>query len=544
MGYEGASVTGGRAGNGRASLDGTDGFTIIEVLVAIILLVVGILGALIMINTANGTTLANQARTGGVNLAREVAEGSRAVGDTLTYSKLSTGCAAPSSPANPCSSSSLVVTALKAQPGLASIGGPGTWTVRREGIDYSINVSVCSMDDPGDGAGSHSSGGPFCADVGTGGSADNDPDDYKRVVVDVRWSGTRGTEDARAVALVRSDGANGPAVTCLAPTGQNCPLSSPPSITSSSTTSISLTAKISGDATRLVWYVDGAFQGTVTPSGGTAQFTWQLGTVGSASQVVDGTYAVSATAIDENGDSGSQGSVQVQVNRRAPVAPSGFLAGRDTVILGNGSIGGVDVEWLPVPDKDVLYYRVYRKTGSTSVLVHQTSGPGVVSYTDRTVPANPTTWSAPCSNPRQAAASQLYYYVVAVDQSGTSPREGTQTSQIDVNACNTPPHDPPTDALSIVQNPDGTLTLTGQLPAAPGDADANDKVNAIRLYRWEGGNTPRASGDRIQYQPVGSATSFTYTDPSPRPDGVDQSYCFTTVDLRLQESNCSNVVVG
>ena len=62
---------------------------------------------------------------------------------------------------------------------------------------------------------------------------------------------------------------------------------------------------------------------------GDAQFTWQLGTVGSASQVVDGTYEVSATAIDANGDSGTQGSVQVQVNRRAPVAPSGFLAGRE-----------------------------------------------------------------------------------------------------------------------------------------------------------------------------------------------------------------------
>ena len=189
----------------------------------------------------------------------------------------------------------------------------------------------------------------------------------------------------------------------------------------------------------MVWYVNGTFVGTVTPSGGTAQFTWQLGTVGSGSEVVDGTYEVSATAIDANGDSGTQGSIQVQVNRRAPVAPTGFLAGRDTVILGNGSIGGVDVEWLPVADKDILYYRIYRDDGSGPVLVHETSGPGVNSYTDRTVPANPTTWSAPCSNPRQAAASQLYYYVVAVDQSGPSPREGAQTAQIDVNSCNTPP---------------------------------------------------------------------------------------------------------
>ena len=158
-------------------------------------------------------------------------------------------------------------------------------------------------------------------------------------------------------------------MSCLAPTGKSCPLASPPLITLASTKSISFTATISGDATRLVWYVDGAFVGTVTPSGGTAQFTWQLGTVNSGSEVFDGTYEVSATAIDANGDSGTQGSVQVQVNRRVPVAPAGFLSGRDTVILGNGTIGGVDVEWLPVPDKDILYYRIYRNSGSSPVLV-------------------------------------------------------------------------------------------------------------------------------------------------------------------------------
>ena len=114
-----------------------------------------------------------------------------------------------------------------------------------------------------------------------------------------------------------------------------------------------------------------------------------------------------------------------------------------------------------------------------------------------------------------------------------------------MNSCNTPPVDPPTNALTLAQNANGTLTLTGTLPAAPGDADAGDKINAVRVYRWAGGGTPRASGDRVEYQPVGSAaSSFTYTDPSPQPGGVEQSYCFTNVDLRLQESNCSNVVVG
>ena len=100
-----------------------DGFTIVEVLVAIVILTVGVLGALVLINTANGTTLANEARTGGVNLAREVAEGSRAVQETVPYSQLSNGCPTPSSPANPCATTSPIVTALQAQPGLAADSG-------------------------------------------------------------------------------------------------------------------------------------------------------------------------------------------------------------------------------------------------------------------------------------------------------------------------------------------------------------------------------------------------------------------------------------
>jgi len=518
-----------------------DGLSIIEVLVAILLLLIGILGALVMIDTANGTTLANRAKTGGVNLAREVAEGSRAVQETVPFSELSDGCAAPSSPDNPCSSSSPIVAALQAQPGLAPEPSTpaGKWTIEREGILYTVEVSVCAMDDPSDNYGSHATGGPWCADA-TGGSADTAPEDYQRLIAEVAWSGTRGNENARAIALLQSDGANGPAVTCLRPTNSPCPNSSSPLITSETT--LPFTATISGVANRLVWYVDGAFNGTITPSGGSASFTWNLGTVGSGSGVVDGSYEISATAFDLNGNSGTTGSVQVQVNRRAPTAPGGFLAGRNTLTGGNGSIGGVDLDWLPVPDKDVLYYRIYSRAGSGSAtLVHQTADTDVTSYIDRFPPANPTTWSAPCANPRQAAASTLNYWVVAVDQNGASPRQGTPTSEIEVNACNTPPKNPPTNALTLTQNANDTLTLSGALPANPTDNDAGDKVQAVRIYRWENGN-PRDIADRLEYVPV--TGNFTFTDLAPRPGGEAQKYCFTNVDMRMQESSCSNEVTG
>ena len=530
----------------RAAVHRQEGFTIIEVLVAILLLTIGILGALVMIDSANGTTAANSVRTGGVNLAREVADGSRAVQETVPFAQLTDGCPTPSSPANPCPATAPVVAALQGQPGIApdADAPAGQWTITRDGYAYGVKVAVCGMDDPSDGLGDHSSGGPFCADGPAGGSADNAPKDYQRLTVDVSWSGSRGNEDTRSVALLQSDGVNAPAVSCLRPTSSPCPITATPMITDPATTSLPFAMNVAGPVSRIVWYVDGAFKGTVTPSGNTAAFTWSLGTVGSGSEVFDGTYQLSATAFDVNGKSGTTGSVQVQVNRRKPAAPGGFVAGRDTLIGGNGAIGGVDVSWLPVPDKDVLYYRVYRRVGTGSALMlTQTSGSGVTSYVDRTPPSNPSSWSAPCANPRQAATSTLTYYVVAVDQSGAAPRDGTQPTAKDVNACNTPPKNPPANILSLANNANGTVTLSGSLPSAPTDPDAGDSVGSVRIYRWSGSSTPSDPADRLELVPV-TGSSFTFTDPAPRPGGVTQKYCFTNLDTRMQESSCSNVVSG
>jgi hypothetical protein len=270
----------------------------------------------------------------------------------------------------------------------------------------------------------------------------------------------------------------------------------------------------------------------------------------SPTRVQDGTYEISAIAFNASGLSGTTGSVQVQVNRQIPGQPPGFLAGRDTKITGNGTIGGVDLDWLPVGDGDVLYYRIYRQIGTAApVLLATTADDSITAYTDLTPPANPTNWTAngtqktACSSPIQSASSSLSYYVVAVDQNGASPREGTPTATIDVNKCNHVPKPIPC-CISIINNADGTLSLNGSLPAAPTDPDSGDAVNALRVYRWTGGSatTPSIVADRYEFLFVAGLTGF--TDFSPRPGGVNQKYCITTVDTHMEESACSNVVTG
>ena len=50
-----------------------------------------------------------------------------------------------------------------------------------------------------------------------------------------------------------------------------------------------------------------------------------------------------------------------------------------------------------------------------------------------------------------------------------------------------------------------------------------------------------------RYQLIGTTSGSpvtSYTDTSPDPSGVTQSYCVTAVDTRLDESSCSNTVTG
>src|SRR3954447_8347363 len=84
-----------------------DGFTIIEVLVAIFLLLLGVVGSVTMINTANAVTSNNKSREGATNLAKQIEEAARVVDyDTLNNAVTGSGV-------------TQVVATLQGQPGLS-----------------------------------------------------------------------------------------------------------------------------------------------------------------------------------------------------------------------------------------------------------------------------------------------------------------------------------------------------------------------------------------------------------------------------------------
>src|SRR4051812_25445833 len=137
------------------------GFTLVEVLVAAVIIAVGLVGLVALNFTASHATTTTRDREGATNLGREVVEALAAA----RYQDLT--------PAT-------VTGTLQATPGLAATAGYSGWTLVRRGAPYTLAIGGCSVDDPADGNGAHDSS--FCSGSAIG-TADAQPIDYKRFAV-------------------------------------------------------------------------------------------------------------------------------------------------------------------------------------------------------------------------------------------------------------------------------------------------------------------------------------------------------------------------
>jgi prepilin-type N-terminal cleavage/methylation domain-containing protein len=117
------------------------GFSMVEVLVGVTILLIGVLGVATIVNVANQTTSVSIAREGATNLSRELLERAREV----PYGDLTPAGAA---------------AAMQDLSGLGNAGDGSTWTIRRrvpvdgdstQGYTYTVTVDACDIDDPSDG---------------------------------------------------------------------------------------------------------------------------------------------------------------------------------------------------------------------------------------------------------------------------------------------------------------------------------------------------------------------------------------------------------
>jgi prepilin-type N-terminal cleavage/methylation domain-containing protein len=277
------------------------GFTLVEVLVAIVVLTIGLLGTFAVLRTSEHTTLTNRERQAETSLAREVLE------DAGSLPTVDLTSAALPGALTPLISGSTVVS--------------GGLQVPRGPAQYTAGVIVCSLDDPSDGLGSHSAppapGGVWCPDVqptpSPNPSPDPTPDDEERVSVTVQALGDPSGPQVQQSTLIFNHGLL--AISCLTVAGGACPGVSQ-TVSYSATSTLTFSVTTGSQAASVQWLVDGSnpTSGQLTggetdpyrPAAATSSFTWQL-------PQVPGTYTISAQAQDAQGNTGPPATVQIKI---------------------------------------------------------------------------------------------------------------------------------------------------------------------------------------------------------------------------------------
>jgi prepilin-type N-terminal cleavage/methylation domain-containing protein len=393
------------------------GFTLIEVMVTMLILVVGIAGAIAMIDGANARTLANKEREAGNALTREVIEAARSV----PYRQLTPTTA---------------LAQLQAIPGLEDTDPGGVWTVERRNQTYTISLGVCSVDDDQDGFGT--TGGGFCAAQTS--TADQNPDDYKRISVDVSWVRGGVTRDIKQVGIVNNEASSsGPSVefTNQVPAGEEITLPTP---------SINFTVQAEDGTAVIRFAVDGVLLDSATTSPTT--FKWDIDTAGT--HIPDGTYIVSVTAFDAEGTPGPTKSRTIRLNRDAPAAPEDVFGGWNS--RWGDATDLVELQWSRNTEPDVTGYRVYRKLASGDQVVPGCDQPTAPSFTD-------------CIDHNPPAGATIDYYVVALDQNPATgqPREGGKSLVLTATRATTKPNQAAT--LSAVEDNGSVVLVWDDAPA-------------------------------------------------------------------------------
>ena len=461
------------------------GFTIIEVTMAAFILLVGMVGALTLITSSSNVLTRDNQRVTATNLARELVENARVVDyDTLINIP----------------STARMVAAMQALPNMGSTVG-GTWQIKRRGTTYTVTPSACLYDDPSDNLMASHAGLGYCsnvADAPTGNSTykpDANGDDFRRVTFTLSWRGPRGSSRSltQPVMVANPSGGLGPRIISF------------PSLTigraQSSTTTASFLVTASTNANSIVWnsddgtsHPDVTSATSVSSTQSTWTLNWPLGAASDPTGILDGTYQLTAQAIDALGVAGDTKVATLTLDRRQPFAPGSFAGGHDTR---DGDI--LDFDWTPNRERDVVGYRIYYEGADGAI--------GGTGANADTLVCSKDQFASSCTISTGVPSGAGKYFIKAVDATG----EG--------------------DALEFGVGAPGTRPSTPvglQMPTA-GNLQWNPPGSgSVAFYRIYRGGTAIANR-------VGRTSGMTWADSDPPVHG--QTYYVTAVDSKYNESD-------
>jgi type II secretory pathway pseudopilin PulG len=465
-----------------------DGFTLIEALMAAVILIIGLIGLLGLLDASVKASASTRAREGATGLARQVIEDAR----TIPYAQV-----IPSS----------IETQLKLMNGLEKLP-----QIERRGFTYTVKVSECAVDDPKDGL-AKTHGSTFCTEQQewkTGGVEDSEPEDLKRITAEVSWTFQKHTSTVKQVSTLTAAGqAIGLIATKLELTSPACPSvscvgkSTEPVITEAAAKTLTFSVAFPEGTTTVDWSLEGAKQEELTPASKATSltFSWTINEAAKSIYVSDGTYQVAAQAVNSTGVIGPPISIPVRLIRGVPAAPSEFVGGFNTVYNSGGATEVAEFQWKANTERNVIGYRVYDPTHKLICPESLESLSTTTSCIDLSLPAE--------------KPSERAYSVVALYRNAGEEVQQSSAGTITIKRAESTTPNAPTK-LILTKNADGSVTLKWEAPksgAAP---------YFYRIYRGSTDYTSR----------YGETTSTEFTDNDAT---ITHEYWVTAVGSHLTE---------
>jgi prepilin-type N-terminal cleavage/methylation domain-containing protein len=339
----------------RASLRSQSGFTLIETLVAAVILVVGLIGLLGLIDISSKASATTRAREGATSLAREILEDAR----TIPYAQV-----IPTS-----IESQLQAMSAEGKYPLADGSSAAGWQIARRGFTYTVSVSECAIDNPKDGLATeptHKEAKTFCSGQADwkAGTVDTEPEDLKRITTEVSWTVQKRTSTVKQVSTLTAAGQ------AIGLTARELQLVEPPSsynkvptepvIAEAATKALTFSVSFPEGTTGIVWSLEGARQEERTPASKATSltFSWTINESTKNIYVSDGTYQVSAQAVNSTGVIGPPISIPVRLIRGEPAAPKNLAGGLNKIYDNEVLTKVAELEWEADSERNVIGYRV------------------------------------------------------------------------------------------------------------------------------------------------------------------------------------------
>lgn len=455
-----------------------DGFTLIEALMAAVILIVGLIGLLGLLDASVKASAVTRAREGATGVAREILEDVR----TIPYAQI-----IPTS----------IESQLQAMNGLEDKSSASGWQIERRGFTYTVAVKECAIDNPKDGL-AETHGSTFCEKQQAwkpGETVDTEPEDLKRITVEVSWTFQKRTSTVTQVSTLTAAGqAIGLTSTKLELTSAyntTAPNSTPttPVITDATTKTLTFSVSFPEGTSSIIWSLEGAKQQELTPSSKATSlsFSW---TINEPSKTYsDGTYQVAAQAVNSTGVIGPPISIPVRLIRGTPVAPSEIVGGFNTVYRSGAEAEVAELQWKANSERNVLGYRVY---GPSKELV---------------CPENLEKLSTSTSCIDFGATgkpAERTYTVVALYRNSTEELTESAAGTVKITQTESVAPKAP-ENLVATKNADGSVTLTWKAPAG------GTAPSFYRIYRGSKEYTSRyAETTSTEYKDTDASTTHEY----------------------------------